>query len=598
MSVNNNDDILLTNNDDNHIYEEFPDLDSRRRRALLEIDHAKFQWFHIRACVVSGVGFFTDAYDLFVINLVATMLGYSYFDKNGVLPTNVDMGLKMSAACGTLIGQIFFGWSADRYGRKKIYGLELSIMVVATIGSAMVADSFATTIWGSLVFWRFILGIGIGGDYPLSAVITSEFATIKKRGAMMAAVFAMQGFGILSAAIISVVTLTIFREKIMHDLRYIDCVWRIVLGFGVVPATTALYFRLTIPETPRYTMDVMQDIERAAHDINNALLKNKRDVHTQDKPTFAVETPRATWEDFKNYFSQWENGKLLIGTSISWFVLDVTFYGIGLNNAIILQAIGFTSKSHPYDALWDLSVGNIIINMLGSVPGYWLTVFLIDNWGRKRIQLTGFSVLTILFLVLGSTYNFLLSQPMVIFIILFSLCQLFLNFGPNVTTFVVPGEIFPTRYRSTGHGISAAAGKFGAILSQAGFAQFRDIGGKDMFVPHLIQIFALFMFFGIFSTLLIPETKNLSLEELSNETQIGFVRRPHKQRHFYYPHPHLKIDHLILMKQLETPMKSGKSTLYIPSLSANIQSQAYRALNKMPSINAHPMSKGDALMEG
>ncbi|CAG8445945.1 9319_t:CDS:2 [Dentiscutata heterogama] len=499
---------------------EIPDLDSKRRRALLEIDHANFQWFHIRACVVSGVGFFTDAYDLFVINLVSTMLGYSYFDKSGVLPATVDMGLKMSAACGTLMGQVFFGWSADRYGRKKIYGLELSIMVVATIGSAMVADSFATTIWGSLMFWRFILGIGIGGDYPLSAVITSEFATIKKRGAMMAAVFAMQGFGILSAAIISVVTLTIFRDKIINDLRYIDCVWRIVLGFGVVPAITALYFRLTIPETPRYTMDILQDIERAAHDINIILLKDKRGTRTQDKPTYAVETPHATWEDFKNYFSQWKNGKLLIGTSVSWFVLDVAFYGIGLNNAIILQAIGFATNPHPYDALWNLSVGNIIINMLGSVPGYWLTVFLIDKWGRKKIQLMGFIVLSILFLVLGFTYEYLLSQPM-----------LFLNFGPNVTTFVVPGEIFPTRYRSTGHGISAASGKFGAILAQAGFAQSRNIGGKDKFVPHLIQIFALFMVFGIFSTLLIPETKNLSLEELSNETQIGFVRRPHKRRH-------------------------------------------------------------------
>ncbi|KAF0500567.1 phosphate transporter [Gigaspora margarita] len=530
MSVNNNDDILFTNNDNNYVYEETYDLDSKRRRALLEIDHANFQWFHIRACVVSGVGFFTDSYDLFVINLVSTMLGYTYFDKSGTLPPNIDMGLKISAACGTLIGQVFFGWSADRYGRKKIYGLELSIMVIATIGSALCSDSFAITLWGSLMFWRFILGIGIGGDYPLSAVITSEFATIKRRGAMMSAVFAMQGFGILTAAIISVVTLMIFRDKIKHDLNYIDCVWRIVLGFGVVPTITALYFRLTIPETPRYTMDILQDIEQATHDINTIMSKDKQGELTRDKPTYAVEIPRSTWEDFKNYFSQWKNGKLLIGTSVSWFVLDVAFYGIGLNNSIILQAIGFANDPHPYDALWNMSVGNIIINMLGTVPGYWLTVFLIDKWGRKPIQLMGFIVLTILFLILGFAYEYILRQPMVLFIILFSLCQLFLNFGPNVTTFVVPGEIFPTRYRSTGHGISAASGKFGAILAQAGFAQSRNLGGTDQFVPHLIQIFALFMFFGIFSTLLIPETKNQSLEELSNESQIGFVRRQNRQR--------------------------------------------------------------------
>ncbi|RIB27624.1 hypothetical protein C2G38_2325660, partial [Gigaspora rosea] len=59
-----------------------------RRRKLQEIDNAEFQWFHIRACIVSGVGFFTDAYDLFVINLVSTMLSFVYF--NGNIPTIID----------------------------------------------------------------------------------------------------------------------------------------------------------------------------------------------------------------------------------------------------------------------------------------------------------------------------------------------------------------------------------------------------------------------------------------------------------------------------------------------------------------------------
>ncbi|CAG8812258.1 27421_t:CDS:2, partial [Racocetra persica] len=290
-SIKNNDDILFTNND--NVFDEILEIDSRRLRALHEIDNANFQWFHIRACVVSGVGFFADAYDLFVINLVSTMIGYSYFNHDGEVPANIDMGLKVSAACGTLVGQLFFGWSADHYGRKKMYGLELSLMIVATVGSSMCADSFAVTLWGSLIFWRFVLGLGIGGDYPLSAVITSEFATIKRRGAMMAAVFAMQGFGILSAAIVSVVALSVFKNEIIEDFRYIDYVWRVVLGFGVVPAVIALYFRLTIPETPRYTMDVLHDIERATHDIDVLLVKD-RYIDAKHKPTYIVEAPRAT----------------------------------------------------------------------------------------------------------------------------------------------------------------------------------------------------------------------------------------------------------------------------------------------------------------
>lgn len=96
--------------------------------------------------------------------------------------------------------------------------------------------------------------------------------------------------------------------------------------------------------------------------------------------------------------------------------------------------------------------------------------------------------------------------------------------GPNTTTFIIPGEAFPTRYRSTSHGISAASGKLGAIVAQVGFAQLKDIGGTNQFVKHILEIFALFMLTGIFSTLLLPETKGKSLEELSNEDQDGFVK--------------------------------------------------------------------------
>ncbi|KAF0541744.1 phosphate transporter [Gigaspora margarita] len=498
-------------------------LDILRRTKLQEIDNAEFQWFHIRACIVSGVGFFTDAYDLFVINLVSTMLSFVYF--NGNIPTIIDTGLKMSAALGTLIGQLVFGWCADHYGRKKMYGLELSLMIASTLGSALCANSFAISLWGSLMFWRLILGVGIGGDYPLSAVITSEFATKKRRGAMMAAVFSMQGFGILSAAVVSLITLAIYKDLIVKDKGYIDHVWRIVLGFGIVPGVLALYFRLTIPETPRYTMDVLKDIEKGSRDIDD-VLSNKNEDKNKEKTSLSIEIPRATFKDFISYFSKWKNAKVLIGTSVSWFVLDVAFYGIGLNNSIILEAIGFASSTDVYMSLWNMSVGNIIITMLGTVPGYWFTVFLVDKWGRIKIQLMGFIALTILFLILGFAYDQILTLSMPLFITIFTLCQFFQNFGPNATTFIIPGEVFPTRYRSTGHGISAASGKLGAVVAQIGFVNLKDIGGKNRFMNRLILIFAAFMFVGIWSTLLIPETMNQSLEELSNEDQIGFVKKP------------------------------------------------------------------------
>lgn len=71
------------------------------------------------------------------------------------------------------------------------------------------------------------------------------------------------------------------------------------------------------------------------------------------------------------------------------------------------------------------------------------------------------------------------------FVFLYCLADFFQNCGPNSTTFIIPGEVFPTRYRSTAHGISAASGKLGAIIAQVGFAQLVTIGGNDKFIGHM-----------------------------------------------------------------------------------------------------------------
>lgn len=508
-----------------------------RKAALKEIDDAKFGWQHVRACLVAGTGFFMDAYDIFAINFASKMISYVYY--NGNIPANIDMGLKVSVAVGTLIGQLVFGWLADILGRKKMYGIELMIIIIAALGSAICGEGKAgsVSVVSVIIFWRVIMGLGIGGDYPLSAIITSEFATKKRRGAMMSAVFAMQGFGILAAAIVALVVLASFRGPIIDNLDYIDYCWRLVLGLGAVPGVIALYFRLTIPETPRFTMDVEQNLGKATKDINQYLQGNE--ISDNDKATAAddVVVPKASWTDFWNYFGKWKNGKILLGTSMSWLTLDIAFYGIGLNNAIILEAIGYSSHNTPsindhyavFESLRQMAVGNIIITIMGTVPGYWFTVAFIDKWGRKPIQLMGFTILTVIFIIMGAAY-YPLKANVGAFIFLFTALQFFQNFGPNTTTFVVPGEVFPTRYRSTGHGISAASGKLGAIIAQVGFSNLKDIGGKDMFIDRLLLIFAAWMFVGLLFTFLIPETKGLSLEELSNEERPANDKEEEKEK--------------------------------------------------------------------
>lgn len=516
------------------------DPNERRRLALAEIDKAPFGWYHVRAIAVAGIGFFTDAYDIFAIGLVTSMLGVVYWHdaqhSPGKIPSTADTAIKVATSGGTVIGQVGFGLLADIVGRKRMYGLELILIIFATLAQALSSDSYAISIVGLIIFWRVLMGTGIGGDYPLSSIITSEFATTKWRGAMMGSVFAMQGIGQFAAAMVALCATAGFKGSLESAKKVGDCdgvcglavdkMWRIIIGFGAVPGCVALYFRLTIPETPRYTFDVARDAEKAVEDVK-AYKEGRPEGHPDEVSRAAVlqdsrvrlDPPKASWRDFWRHYGQWKHGKILLGTAGSWFMLDVAFYGIGLNNVIILQTIGYTGGANVYHQFRNAAIGNLIIVCAGAIPGYWVTVATVDKYGRKTIQLMGFVILTILFIVLGFGYNHISNHGK---LAIFVLAQFFFNFGPNATTFIVPGECFPTRYRSTSHGISAASGKVGAIIAQVVFGPLRVKGhptdaNPSPWLNHVLQIFALFMLLGCFTTLLIPETARKTLEELAGE---------------------------------------------------------------------------------
>ncbi|TVY35995.1 Repressible high-affinity phosphate permease [Lachnellula subtilissima] len=532
-------------------YSHINDPNLRRRLALAEIDKIPFGWYHVRAVTVAGIGFFTDSYNIFAINLVTSLLGMVFWQgppipgsssggNFGILPQNINTALKAATSGGAVVGQLGFGWLADVVGRRKMYGVELAIIVLATFAQALAAPSLAVNMTGLLIFWRIIMGIGIGGDYPLSAVITSEFAPTRWRGAMMAAVFSMQGTGQLAAAIVALITTVTFKGSFVNTTSSFstcheacqkagDRAWRVIMGFGAVPACFALYWRLTIPETPRYTFDVARDIEKAQADIE-AYINNKSNgsvdsivsKKTKQRLGKNLVAPKASWNDAFGYFSQWKNFKVLFGTTASWFFLDLAYYGLGLNNSIVLNAIGYGTGHTIYHTLLNTALGSLILACAGSIPGYWLSVFTVDTLGRKSIQVIGFFILTGLFCVIGFAYNALSSGAFLAFYIL---AQLFFNFGPNTMTFLIPGECFPTRYRSTGHGLSAAFGKIGAIIAQVMAPPLLNKGAPEgckgaacqPWLPHLMQIFALFMLCGTLVSFLVPETKGRTLEELAGE---------------------------------------------------------------------------------
>ncbi|ORX51312.1 MFS general substrate transporter [Hesseltinella vesiculosa] len=497
---------------------------------LESLDNRGFSRHHLKAIFVSGVGFLADQYDLQSINILTTILGYVYYPATGALPTVPQSLLSAAATVGAIIGQVLFGILADKYGRKRMYGIELMIIIVGTIGASLASNTpGGVSVAAILCFWRLFQGIGIGADYPMSATIAAEFSNQSRRGIMLASVFSMQGFGTVSAYIVAIIFLYIFQDTINTDANALDHVWRIVVAFGIVPCIAALYYRLTIPESPRYTLKVLHDKEAAQKDMDAFF--NEGGLNTvirDDDVKYAVhrDESKATWSEFKAYFSKPENFKLLFGTCANWFLIDIAMYGLSLNQSTIIGKIGYGTGATPFDKLSNLIIGNIIIVLAGNLPGYWLSIALIEVIGRRGLQLLGFVMLTIIYVILSAGYHAILDASVGAFVFLYALGYLFINCGPNTTTFIIPVEVYPTRFRATAHGISAACGKVGAAISSFGFsyAVKSSIGVQGNIKTNnqhdgcmltcTLGILAGCMFLGAVCTFFCtPETKGLKLAE-------------------------------------------------------------------------------------
>ncbi|KAM5563494.1 putative inorganic phosphate transporter 1-7 [Rosa sericea] len=505
---------------------------------LNALDTAKTQWYHFTAIIIAGMGFFTDAYDLFCISLVTKLLGRIYYHvdgaaKPGTLPPNVSAAVNGVAFCGTLSGQIFFGWLGDKMGRKKVYGMTLMLMVLCSIGSGLSFSHDPKAVIATLCFFRFWLGFGIGGDYPLSATIMSEYANKKTRGAFIAAVFAMQGFGILAGGLFAMFAAFIFEAKfkapsyevdpIGSTVPQADYLWRLVLIVGAFPAALTYYWRLKMPETARYTALVANNVSQAAADMSKVM-----QVDIESEPA-RVQQPTVSFGLFSKEFLR-RHGLHLLGTTSTWFLLDIAFYSQNLFQKDIFSAIGWIPNAKTMNAIgevYKIARAQTLIALCSTVPGYWFTVAFIDRMGRFKIQMMGFFFMTVFMFALAIPYDYWSDKDHAIgFVILYALTFFFANFGPNATTFVVPAEIFPARLRSTCHGISAAAGKLGAIVGAFGFlylAQPQDKTKAEAGFPagigvkNSLIVLGVVNLLGMLFTFFVPESKGKSLEEMSGE---------------------------------------------------------------------------------
>ncbi|KAF8630853.1 hypothetical protein AX17_005212 [Amanita inopinata Kibby_2008] len=474
----------------------------------------------IKLLGIAGVGFFLDAYDLFIINPVATMLQYRLYGGNH-LPPGLEGFIKAGANIGSVIGQFGFGYAADALGRKAVYGKELMIIIFATI-MTLTTPTGSLSPSGALIYlgiFRILLGVGVGGDYPMSATITSDRTNIRRRGTMLSYIFSNQGWGSFVGSLLTIIVLAIYKHVIDDEgkISKVDGVWRIVVGLSLIPAFGTLYQRLTLPESKRFLnsqkpigheeeKDSIEELKKAQA-LEDAESKEAVQPSVEEPKEDSAEDPealtkkKAQFKEFVAYFSEWRHAKILMGTCTCWFLLDIAFYGINLNQNVVLQQIGYDGKhGSPWERLFKISTGNMIITALGFVPGYYATILTIEKLGRKWIQIQGFLVTSLMLAVMAGLFHSL-SKPA--FIVCFTILQFFFNFGANGTTYVYPAEVFPTRFRAFAHGISAASGKAGAIISALAFNTL----SKKIGTPAVLWIFFGCCLAGAGFSLLLPEVK-------------------------------------------------------------------------------------------
>ncbi|MFA7324207.1 MAG: MFS transporter [Candidatus Nanopelagicales bacterium] len=391
------------------------------------------------ALAASGIGL--DGYDLFIMSVAGPLIV-------------VDMGLDPwqkslavgAAVLGAVPGALLSGRLADRLGRQTILRLDIFLFVLTAIGAA-----FSWNVW-SLVAFRFLQGVAIGAEYPLSASMIAEVMPVKNRGKWMTGAFSFQALGMVGGATIGFVILSINPEV---------SAWRWMLLSGVIPAAGVAFLRMRVPESPRWEAN-RGSIEQAEQDTT-WLTGHHPEVTPEDvsiaEALGSGPQPRA---GFKELWSPaWR--RALIFTAVPWFLMDIALYGVGLFTPSILLSLTGASASSDTTFISDdiVATQQAAFTDVFLVVGFAINILLVERVGRIRLQVVGFIGMTVALTTLALTGK---AGPEALILLAFIAFNTMLNAGPNATTYLLPAEVYPTLMRATGHGVAAATGKTGAVV--------------------------------------------------------------------------------------------------------------------------------------
>ncbi|GAO18177.1 hypothetical protein UVI_02037090 [Ustilaginoidea virens] len=346
---------------------------------------------------------------------------------------------------------------------------------------------------------------------------------------MLSSVFLMQPIGQALAQLVGLwVLLGLGSAKKLRSLQCglnsahqdecrqaVDGVWRIVIGSGAIPALLAIIFRFFLYDCGLYSLEVRkkpdvallntQRVYGTPSGVGGPHLQSQNTLHSEASPRPApIQFSR---QDLYNYFIRDRNWHYLLGTAMTWFFLDVSFFGVSLDNRKTLSEMWATGELVPLDGrlecwrssipgghptvpqwaktrmplwqtnIWDpcATIYDVLINQamhylltvsIASVAGSVCFIYFANRLPRRRWLTASFLILAVCLIITGGVYYAVhrtAAAPATAVCV--AICHFVFNFGANTLTFIIPAEIFPTCYRCTCHGISAAAGKLGSIVA-------------------------------------------------------------------------------------------------------------------------------------
>ena len=484
-----------------------PNLDqSGHARLVALLDEAPLRLPHILAWALASGGTLLDGISVFMLGIAMPILTHD------LALTPLQTGLLGAAlVAGAIVGAATGGRLADRVGRKRVFLLDMLLMAVAAAASALSRGA-----WG-LVAGQLMLGVGVGMDFPVGGSYVAECMPHDKRSRMMVATIASQALGLVLAAALCLALLHLAGQA---------TVWHWFFASEAVAATLFFLARLSLPESPRWLMAQGRNHE-AVQMLGRFVAADRSELDrlaSQLGSThhFVARVPEtAAHQGFALLFHPAYLRRTLLST-VPWFLMDVATYGVGLFTAVLLTDLHtVASASSPTVQGAALARGTGLIDLF-LVLGFVLGVWAVARYGRIRMQLIGFAgmaagmgALWVSTQLTGGAQGnkALVWSGFVAF-------NLFMNMGPNSTTYILPTELYPTQVRATGAGFAAAVAKVGATLGVFTLPLVKSALG----VPAVLALLAATSVAGLLATWVFAlHGHGLTLEQ--HQTPTGLPRK-------------------------------------------------------------------------